>query len=364
VRKPIAALAAAFLVAGLALWLKLSRDPAETTAEGDGGRPAKSTSGPRPDAGLSSGVRQAIAAGAPSRVAGVLAAAKWGSGPGELGLSKPEEGNPEGPMSFAVDREGRLHVLDQANGRIARFDRDGKPLAPIDVSQRVPQDVLTLPDGRTLVLDRLGDQSIAILGPDGKPLGEIPLVGKGIEEGGGVTGMFADKDGIYVEREHGEVVKLADGNGAPDPNRPELDGRPTRDGRSLLSAGLIDPAAGRVWVRLVDRQSGDMRFMRELGFATPVLSIVLLDSDPSGGLYLGAHVGREAILDGGGAHITEEAVEVACLSSTGDVTGVAVLPANTGPEESFRDIAVLDDGTIVYVVRTASGAEVRRYRCA
>lgn len=362
-QKRYAALVAAFLVAGLALWLKLSPQRELATGSGDGGAAALasgSPSGGRP----SSGARQAIAAGTPARAAGVLVAAKWGSGKGELGLSKPEEGNPEAPMSFAVDRQGRLHVLDQANGRIARFDRDGNPLPPVDVSQRFPQDLLTLPDGRTLVLDRLGDQSIAILGADGKPLGELPLVGQGIDEGGAVTGMFADKDGIYVEREHGEVVKLADAQGKPDPARPELDGRPTRDGLSLLSAGIIDPAAGRVWLRLLDRQSGDLRFMKELGFAAPLLSIVLLDSDASGGLYLGAHLGREVLLDGGGAHFAEEAVQVACLSPTGDVTGVAVLPPNTGPEESFRDLAVLDDGTIVYIVRTATGAEVRRYRCS
>ena len=38
----------------------------------------------------------------------------------QVGRDRPKEGNPEGPMSFAVDGRGRMHVLDQVNGRVVR----------------------------------------------------------------------------------------------------------------------------------------------------------------------------------------------------------------------------------------------------
>ena len=52
----------------------------------------------------------------------------WGGGPGNLGRDDPGEGSPSGPMSFGVDREGKMYVLDQNNGRIVRYGKDGNLL--------------------------------------------------------------------------------------------------------------------------------------------------------------------------------------------------------------------------------------------
>lgn len=299
-------------------------------------------------------------ASAAPQAGATLAAMAWGAGPRDLGRSAPGEGDPQGPMSVTVDRRGDVLVLDQVNGRIQRWGRDGTPLAPINVTQRAPQDVAVGPDGSTLVLDRLGDGSVAVFGPDGAPRGELPVVGKSLEEGGAATGLFVDKDGVYVEKEHGELVRVGDAQGDPDPEQPTLDGRPTRDGKSLISAAFIDPRAGTLWVRALDRQTQVLRFQRELALSDPLLALVLLDSDAMGGIYVGAHVGREQE-DGA---VLQEAVQVICLAPTGEVRGVAVLPANTLPDETFRDLAVTDDGAIVYLVRTATGAELRTYRCS
>jgi hypothetical protein len=43
--------------------------------------------------------------------------------------------------------------------------------------------------------------------------------------------------------------------------------------------------------------------------------------------------------------------------------GSAVLPANTLPDETFRDLTVLDGGGVVYAVRTEAGVSYERYDC-
>lgn len=47
--------------------------------------------------------------------------ARCGSGPEELGITTPQEANPEGPMSFAPGSKGEIYVLAQINLRIQVF---------------------------------------------------------------------------------------------------------------------------------------------------------------------------------------------------------------------------------------------------
>ena len=68
-----------------------------------------------------------------------------------------------------------------------------------------------------------------------------------------MTGVFADDKGVYVEREHTALVRIADGQGRSDPGREELPGRPTRDGRLFIAASIADRAGGLASVRAFDR---------------------------------------------------------------------------------------------------------------
>jgi hypothetical protein len=296
-----------------------------------------------------------------SRPTDVLVSTSWGSGAGQLARSTPEEGNPEGPMSFSIGPEGTLLVLDQVNGRIARYDRNGEPLAPIPVSQTLPHELAVAPDGSLVVMDRLADRSVAIFDPQGKLVGDLPLTGKNLPEPGLATGLFVDETGIYVERGHGPLVRVGDLGGRSDPAQPLLDGRPTPEGKSLLSAAMIDAGAGRFWVRSVDRASGQMRFMKELRLPVPLRYLMYLDADRAGRIYVGAAVGREPAP---GEPLLDEGVQVLCLSPEGEVRGSAMLPPNQLPDETFRELTVTEDGTILYLHRTEAGAELRRYRCS
>ena len=291
----------------------------------------------------------------------VFATAPWGSALGQLGHDRPHEANPEGPMSLTSDAHGNVFVLDNVNRRLVRYDRDGHAAQAFPLSQGAPQDVAVARDGSMAVLDRHADQNVTILGPDGATRGTLPLVGTGITEAGAVTSMIVDGNDVYVEREHGPLVRIGDINGTADPTRGEIPGRPTRDGQSYITAGLIDPTAGRFYVNSIARDTGDHRWTRELHVELTLLGILLLDTDLHGTIYtavLGTPPGAEE------NHGAADIVGLMCLDPTdGHPIGQIVLPPNTLPEESFREITVLDEGGVVYQLRDEHGVSLQRYNC-
>ena len=293
---------------------------------------------------------------APANPPGVVLRGAWGSDPGPFGRRRAQEGNPEVPMALAVDAHGDVTVLDQVHRRAQRFQA-GRLSAVIDLAGEGVQDVATLPGGGTAVLDRLGTQTVALYDGGGRPLRTIPLTGGAIAEGGAVTGLFADTGGVYVEREHREVVRLASADGEADGTRPTLWGRPSRDGRTLLRAGIQDGPHGAVYVSVADRSTGAMDWTRSLALDGAALQIVLLDGDHAGAVYLGAVVATMRGATPEDAHVT-----VVRLDTTGTPTGTLRLPAPPASDEVFRAYAVGDDGTVYAMVPGDDGLEVRAYR--
>jgi hypothetical protein len=261
-------------------------------------------------------------------------------------------------MSFVVDERGRLWVLDQVNGRLVRYGANGELEATIPIDRANAQDVAIADDGAIAVLDRYGEGDVALYGENGKLAGTLPLVGEGIEAPGDVTGVFVDGNDVYAESEHGPLVKIGDTSGTPANPRETIPGRPTRDGKAYLKAGITDAKAGRTYVIANERPSEAHLFTREIRFEGVVWHIVLLDTDREGTIYFAAEIQP-------GAEGTDPNVVVlACLDgATGVPKGSAELPANTLPEESFRDLVVLDEGGVVATLRTEKGVSYTRYDC-
>lgn len=280
--------------------------------------------------------------------------ASWGSGKGNLGRIRRMEGNAEGPMSLAAASDGRVLVLDQANGRVQLFEADGGT-TDFRVPVQSAQDLALTKDGKTLILDRLVDGTVAIVDRTGQPIGELPLAGPALKTLGGVTGVFVDGEDVYVEKEHGALVRVGSTSGTKDPDQPLVPGRPSRDGTAWLSAGIVEPTEGRLYVSSVDRATNAQRFTRELEASAPVRNLLLLDSDARGVIYVAATLTPPQ---------APEVVLLVCLDGrTGATVGQNSLPPNTMPEESFRDLAVQDSGGVLYSLRTQSGVEVQRYEC-
>lgn len=279
----------------------------------------------------------------------------WGDGPGQFGRRAAQEGSPEAPNAIAIDAAGDVVVLDQVNRRVQRF-RDGRFVGAIQLPNEAAQDVVTTADGRVAVLDRLGEPSLTLFDAAGRPVRTVPLVGGPITEGGAVTGVFAAPDGLYVEREHRELVRLTDARGEPDPARTTLWGRVSRDGVTLLRAAIADRLRGLVTVSAAARSTGAMDWSRTVGLDGLVLHLVLLDGDRRGRSYVGAAVGREV----GGA-ITDPRVIVVRFDRAGAPDGTLRLPAPPEADELFRPMAIDDEGRVFALAPGPDGLALVEY---
>ncbi|MDW8250558.1 MAG: hypothetical protein RMJ98_14780 [Myxococcales bacterium] len=278
--------------------------------------------------------------------------APWGDGaPDRVGHKLPEEANAEGPMSLVVVG-GALFVLDQVNDRITRW-KDGKAQVVVELGGLEAADLAVAPDGSIAVLDRLVNKEVAIF-KDGKRMGSLPLDPERFPEPGTVTGVFVEGEEVWVEKEHGPLIRLGTLSGALSNDQEELPGRPSRDGTLLLSAGIVDQEQGRAYVAAFDRAKGEARFTRQLTFPGVLTTIVALDSDRTGTIYLAVTVEQGTI----------PVTSVTCLEpARGDPLGAVQISTNTSPEESLRELTVGDDGTIVFAHRTLEGMVFESYRC-
>lgn len=369
--RALAAGALLVLVALAALWLARrgpdvatppTRDDAGTTAPRDADAQstardvevpvdvATSSPSPSPSPLATVTVRDASV----DRSARVVLRGPWGQGPGQFGRSGGE-GNPEAPMSLAVTPDGDLVLLDQVNVRTQRF-RDGRFTGASPLPGAAAQDLALLRDGRSVTLDRLGDPSVTVYDAAGRVATRIPLVGRGITEGGAVTGLFADRDGVYVEREHREVVRVADADGRPVDDRATLWGRPSRDGVTMLRAALVDRATGAVSVTAASRANGAMDWSRTVRLDGMVLHLVLLDGDRHGRAYLGAAVATQR-----GDVLSNLHIALVRFSPSGEPDATLRLPMPPGAEEVFRQIVVDDEGRVFAMSPGPAGLEVVAY---
>lgn len=279
--------------------------------------------------------------------------ARWGGGKGELGRRSANESSPEGPMSFAVDPRGRAFVLDQVNGRVQIFEPGVEPRS-LPVPGDTYQDVALTSDDGLVLLDRLSKESVAFADRSGKVTHEIPLAGKGVAEGGDVTGLFQRDDGTWVEVKHANLVKLAEASGDPVEDRTIVQGRFGADG-SVLRASKSGANAAFIAQKTRDGVTP----LAKVSFDLPVWQLLELDTDTRGRVFLGASLLAEALAPGFEVQDAREIVVV--LDSTGTELFRVELPANSGAEESFRRIRVGADGAVYHLAYGDEGATMRRF---
>ncbi len=172
-----------------------------------------------------------------------------GRGPGQVGLHVPREGAPEAPMAFVVDGQGHVILLDQVNERVQLLDGEGTLLKAWPLPSPTFQDLALLPKGGMVVLDRLAARRLLFLDEDGAVVSGLPVEGPYVPEGGGVTGLFVTREGVWLEVEHRASVLVAKPEGRPVPRR-RVFGRPLH-GRvlraRLLADGRIQVTLGQMW---------------------------------------------------------------------------------------------------------------------
>jgi hypothetical protein len=259
-------------------------------------------------------------------------------------------------MSFAVAPDGDVWVLDQVNSRLARFGGDGGFRGTVAIGSDTFQGLAIAPGGQLVLLDRLAARIVRVLDPDGAVLGETPLEGVGIVEGGGTTALFARDDGVWVEYDHRRSVRVLDGQWREPSFRELFAGRPVGPGAVAGEARL----AGRdaVEIRTVDRESELVLAETTFRFAEPVWRIVELSGDAQGDVVLGVHLLSEGPVPG--FAVAHEALVLLVL----DQSLVERRRIETTPSvrtwEQFHEFEVSADGTIWQMAFVDDGVEVRR----
>ncbi len=349
---------AVILAAGILFILAVFSKSAEPVAE----EPES-----RKEPGVSSGEEPALGPDAPEVATkreteaadgfDVVFFAPWGSGEGRLGRREAQESDPAGPMAFVVDASGRAAVLDQVNSRVVVF-ADGKQVSQIALPADTYQDLQLDEAGDLVLMDRLARRSVEVFDSQGRPVSRVALEGGGVPEGGGTTGLFVREDGLWVEVEHTHMVRVADAQGRPDPERPQVGGRFSADGAWLLSAAREGRNQAVVLVRPADAPGQLPRLFSRISFPLPILHLLALESDTAGRVLLAARLAR--FEEKAPFAVLEERIEAVLLGPDGSEVDRVRLPAPPGALDQFRTLYLSPDGVLYHLYYDENGVSLRR----
>lgn len=146
-----------------------------------------------------------------------------------------QEGDSEGPKSFAVMPHGGVLVLDQARQQVLELDDRGRTTRTIALPSSTFDDVEQFEGRAVLALDRLVSRTLLVLDAHGARLTEVALEGRGIEHAGQITALLPRPDGVWLEVRHRHSVKVLDRNLAPCDRQIVL-GRPAANGKTIIAS--------------------------------------------------------------------------------------------------------------------------------
>ncbi len=196
-----------------------------------------------------------------------------------------EEGDSEGPKSFAMKPCGGVLILDQVNQRVLNLDPDGNFVGSIDLPAPTYDDLEIFDGQAILVLDRLGTRTLLVLDMGGALIAKVDLEGRGITNSGLITAMFPRPDGVWLEVENRYSVRVLDRQLQPAQRRIVL-GRPTLANRSLHAK--LDRRGG-VSLSISEPNEPASKAPVTLAAPSPIRRIVWLDQDASGNVYIVLH---------------------------------------------------------------------------
>jgi hypothetical protein len=281
----------------------------------------------------------------------------WGSGPGEAGRHEGDESAPVGPMSFAVLPSGEIFLLDQVNFRILRFDPGSKTPSQVPIGSDAFQDLAVAPDGTIVLLDRLARRAVVLMDAGGSELASHAVEGDGIPEGGAVTAMFLEKDGLWLEVNHERSVRVLDASLHPSP-RTVRRGRPL-DGGLTTAVAFLDKQGG-VGMRTMDCLTGAVTAEKHFSFGQDLYRIAWVEADASGAVHAMFH-----LLEPQGENAPgppDEKVLALRLSKDLEETGSFESPHTIRAWEQFKEFQVADSGTVYQMAFSDQGVALLSWR--
>jgi len=281
----------------------------------------------------------------------------WGHEGASAGRIDGDESSSEGPMSFDVASDGSIYLLDQVNLRVLVFRSDGTLSREIPIAGATYQDIEVTGDGRIVLLDRLVQASLLVIDQRGSVLGEHPVVGDGIPEGGGITAMFAREDGVWLEFGHAYEVRVLDANLQPT-ERVIQPGREFDGAKSSVGAAIDHQGGAKLW--LGDPASGATLATADLLLEHPIARIVWIESDAQGYVQVFLHqlefdatypqqVNFEQVI---GLRFDSQLKQVGTLTSPHVIT----------EWEQFREFRVTADGGVYQMAFDKDGVAIYRWQ--
>lgn len=275
-----------------------------------------------------------------------------GSGPDKIGISTPKEGNPEGPMSFAIGEKGEIYILDQVNSRIQCF-KEGKRMKTIPIPFDTFVDLALVADGKVALLDNTVKKSVYILDSEGKTLNIIPLEGKLIPYAPAVTGITCVRkgkfEGIWADVE-GRSVRVAMPDGSTDIERISVPGLFSSDERRLIRVEKIGDATATIYRSKKDSFS---QWEPEITvfFNRYIIHLLGIWDDKFGRIYLGAFLEDDNKFFNTIVILTPEGKELKKVN----------LFAQKMPHEIHRSVRVSPEGHIFQMALDKGGVFIRKY---
>jgi hypothetical protein len=265
----------------------------------------------------------------------------WGTALGQAAHALPEEGAPEAPKAIGVDAYGRIHLLDQLNGRI-QVILDGKVLRTLPVATDTFEDLAVLPNGDLVLLDRFVARALVFVDAAGREFSRVPLEGPSIPEAGLITALRVEGADVLVEVEHAQMVRVASVDGSPDLARDVRQGRAAKDG-TRWTAGLDGPFVVNV-------------SSSPVAFPVAVDHVTALEPDARGRVLLAVSlmVSREVEP----FDVVAQEDQLVVLSSSGKEQQRFILPSQSTPEDVFHPITLGADGRVYALVCTTTGLQV------
>jgi hypothetical protein len=281
----------------------------------------------------------------------------WGSGPWDAGRHEDGESAPVGPMSFRVDPSGEVYLLDQVNFRVLRFDPGLSASSEIPIGSDTFQDLAVADDGTIILLDRLVRRAVVLMDAGGNELASHAVEGAGIPEGGGITAMFLERDGLWLEVNHERSVRILDGSLAPCP-RTVRRGRPL-DGGDRTVVAFLDKQGG-VGMRTMDSLTGAVLDEKSFSFGQDLYRIAWIEADASGDIHAMFHLLEPQAANAPGP--PDEKVLALRLSKDLGKTGSFESPHTIRAWEQFREFQVAGSGTVYQMAFSDQGVTLLSWR--
>lgn len=281
----------------------------------------------------------------------------WGSGGTMLGRIDGNESASVGPFSFTVSPAGDIYILDQVNLRIVKVFADGSWGGDVALPAPRCEDIAVAQDGSIVLLDRLDRKAVFVL--DGKTgtVREAGVEGKGIPEGGLVTAMFLENDGVWLEVENAWVVRILDAALLPG-DRTVLLGRKFDGLDVTLIAKRLPPRGARLWLQELD--TGAVAAGKDFGFPYDLERIIFWGRDSRKNIVAVFHLMQQ-----GDQHpypVVHEAVVGLRLDRNLVETGSFSSPYPAREWMQLKEFEVDPGGAVWQMAFTDAGVKILRWR--